>query len=198
MRQSNGLLLEMGQEEDNLMIERLSGIIEKNIARIDKMIEDVSALNKSDRLNPEPIHLMKFWMGFVQEFQLTRPEAKGCLKIDMAGERIDVIFDPMHLQQIIWNLCNNAWRHSQQQKDSVVVSVRLMGTQTVSIRVWDDGPGVAPEMQEHLFEPFNTNQATGTGLGLYVARELAHANRGDLSYLPQVKSFELILPRKTK
>ena len=195
MRQSNGLLFEMAEENDDLMIERLSGIIEKNIARIDKMIEDVSALNKSDRLNPEVIHLMKFWMGFVQEFQMTRPDAKGCLKLDMASQKFEAFFDPMHLQQIIWNLCNNAWRHSQKQKGSVIVRVRPFGKHHISLCVWDDGPGVAENMQTHLFEPFNTNQSEGTGLGLYVARELAHANKGDLRYLPQSKSFELILPR---
>ncbi|ULJ61571.1 sensor histidine kinase [Wielerella bovis] len=195
MRQSNGLLLEMAQENDDLMIERLSGIIEKNIARVDKMIEDVSALNKSDRRHPEVIHLMKFWMGFVQEFQMTRPDAKGCLKLDMSKQRFEVIFDPMHLQQIIWNLCNNAWRHSEKKKESVIVRVRPLGAHHISLRVWDDGPGVAENMQAHLFEPFNTNQSEGTGLGLYVARELAHANKGDLRYIPEAKSFELILPR---
>ncbi|CKL16484.1 putative two-component system sensor protein [Neisseria meningitidis] len=52
-------------------------------------------------------------------------------------------------------------------------------------------------MQEHLFEPFYTTAENGTGLGLYVARELAHANFGDLTYLPEAKCFELTLPEKT-
>ncbi|WP_411155888.1 ATP-binding protein [Neisseria meningitidis] len=54
-----------------------------------------------------------------------------------------------------------------------------------------------PEVQEHLFEPFYTTAENGTGLGLYVARELAHANFGDLTYLPEAKCFELALPEKT-
>ncbi len=54
-----------------------------------------------------------------------------------------------------------------------------------------------PEVQEHLFEPFYTTAENGTGLGLYVARELAHANFGDLTYLPEAKCFELTLPEKT-
>ena len=68
----------------------------------------------------------------------------------------------------------------------------------ISLRVWDDGPGVSETIREHLFEPFNTSEAEGTGLGLYVARELAHANNGDLCYVPHAKSFELILPRAPK
>ena len=160
------------------------------------MIEEVSSLNKRDRIRTESIRLIPFVGQFVQEFLLARPEVlNGCLTTDMPPEKVEVAFDAMHLQQILWNLCNNAWRHSSKGKESVVISVGYQDERHISLRVWDDGPGVAVEMLPHLFEPFQTNQAQGTGLGLYVARELAHANKGDLSYLPRAKSFELILPR---
>ncbi|MDK4590813.1 HAMP domain-containing sensor histidine kinase [Kingella kingae] len=194
MRQANDLLKE--NNENNLpLVARLTNIIEKNIARVDKMIEDVSTLNKRDRLNPQTIDLHKFWFGFMQEFQLTRPESAGCLRVDLPKECLTAEFDIAHLQQIVWNLCNNAWRHSKKQRDSVVVSIIPDGD-TIHLRVQDDGPGVAPKILEHLFEPFQTNQAEGTGLGLYVSHELAHANKGDLIYDGKNKAFELIMPRK--
>ena len=195
MRQASGLLQETAEEINNPVLSRLSSIVEKNIARIDKMIEEVSSLNKRDRVNPQVIHIMNFWLHFSQEFYLTHPNAKGCLKIDMPKEVFEVIFDEMHLQQILWNLCNNAWRHCHKEKDSVIISIRHYSSKHVALRVWDDGTGVPESVQTHLFEPFHTTQAEGTGLGLYVARELAHANKGDLQYLPHSKSFELILPR---
>ena len=163
------------------------------------MLEDITSLNRSDRIDTKGIHLTQFWLSFIQEFYLTNPEAKNCLRLDVPnGSSFIALFDAAHLQQIMWNLCNNAWRHCRKQKGSIVVSLRVFGKNNISLRVWDDGPGVSETIREHLFEPFNTSEAEGTGLGLYVARELAHANNGDLCYVPHAKSFELILPRAPK
>lgn len=197
IRQANGMLEEGLSEHGDPTAPRLLRIIEKNISRIDRMVEDVSVLNKRDRINTEAIHVMKFWLHFSQEFYLTHPEAKGCLKMDMANEYLVMQADAVHVQQIVNNLVNNAWRHSNKEKDSVIISARTLGEDRVALRVWDDGPGVADHIWQHLFEPFNSSETEnkGTGLGLYVARELAHANRGDLHYIRAAKCFELILPR---
>lgn len=197
MRQANGMLEESLSEVTDPMAPRLLRIIEKNISRIDRMVEDISSLNKRDRINTEIIHVMKFWLHFSQEFYLTHPEAKGCLKMDMPAEYMLIKVDLVHLQQIINNLVNNAWRHSSKQKDAVIISARTLGNDRIALRVWDDGPGVADHILQRLFEPFNSSETEnkGTGLGLYVARELAHANKGDLQYIRSAKSFELILPR---
>ncbi len=195
MRQANDLLLSETDRNDPVMV-RLTGIIERNISRIDKMIEDVSSLNKRDRINTELIIINKFWYRFTEEFYLANPSAKGCLKLEGAKENFTIRFDPMHLQQILWNLCNNAWRHSKKEKNSVIARIGALSGNELSLRIWDDGSGVSAEVLPHLFEPFNTSQEEGTGLGLYIARELAHANKGDLFYIEEDKTFELILPRK--
>lgn len=194
VRQANNLLSE--SEDNNPIIHKLCSIIENNVARIDKMIEDISSLNKRDHINTELIDLKKFWQNFVQEFQLTNPESSGCLKLQLSSIRT-ILFDKMHLQQIFWNLCNNAWRHSNKRKDAIIISIHSFSEGQLSIRFWDNGPGVSQEHIGQLFEPFFTTQShkNGTGLGLYVARELAHANRGDLRYLAKEKAFELILPK---
>ncbi|QMT30504.1 ATP-binding protein [Alysiella filiformis] len=197
MRQANGLIMETYDVTDDLILQRLTNMIDNNIARIDKMIEDVSMLNKSDRVNRENIHLGEFWKSFRQEFILTQPDADDCLKSSFPMQT-QVVFDPMHLQQILWNLCNNAWRHcSKNAKNAIKVVAQNINPHQVSLVVQDDGGGVPVEIIPHLFEPFYTTQAhaKGTGLGLYVARELAHANKGDLRYLPDKKAFEIILPR---
>ena len=193
IRQSNGLLAE---EDEDPMTAKLRGIIDNNIQRIDKMLEEVSSLNKSDRLDAQVINLMKFWLDFKQEFLLTHPEAKNAVHLYMQGGALKVYFDKMHLQQIIWNLINNAWQHGSKQADSITVLVKPTDDNvSVSLTVMDDGPGVSPENQPRLFEPFFTTRSEGTGLGLYVARELAHANSGQLHYHPEVKGFELIMPK---
>ncbi|RRD91484.1 ATP-binding protein [Conchiformibius steedae] len=196
VRQANGLMIENNENEErpDPMTAKLCGIIDKNIARIDKMIEEVSSLNKRDRINRQTIIFEEFWNNFYQEFLLTRPEAANGIAVSIV-KNTAVIFDAMHLQQILWNLCNNAWRHGSKRKHSVTLTVYPHKNGNFSLRVFDDGGGVPDNIIQHLFEPFYTTQAEGTGLGLYIARELAHANKGDLRYLPDKKAFELILPK---
>ena len=192
IRHANDLLQENIEDP---VSKKLHGIIDSNIRRIDKMLEDVSTLNKKDNLGRESINLMKFWLAFKQEFTLNNPNSVGCIKMEMKGKNLTVTADPMHVQQIMWNLCNNAWRHSTKGSDAIKVSIKPSGKLNVSIVVSDDGPGVAPEIRNQLFEPFFTTEKGGTGLGLYVARELAHANLGQLHYHPELNGFELILPK---
>ncbi|HEZ0570854.1 TPA: histidine kinase [Neisseria meningitidis] len=153
--------------------------------------------NKRNKTERETIGLIPFWEEFKQEFLLGHPDAAGCIRLDMQGNHLTAYFDPAHLRQIMWNLANNAWRHSSKRNGSIAVVARPAQKNTISILFSDDGGGVPPEVQEHLFEPFYTTAENGTGLGLYVARELAHANFGDLTYLPEAKCFELTLPEKT-
>ena len=192
IRHANDLLQENIEDP---VSKKLHGIIDGNIRRIDKMLEDVSTLNKKDNLGRESINLMKFWLAFKQEFTLSNPSSVGCIKMEMQGKNLTVTADPMHVQQIMWNLCNNAWRHSTKGSGAIKVFIKPSGKLNVSIVVSDDGPGAAPEIRNRLFEPFFTTEKGGTGLGLYVARELAHANLGQLHYHPELNGFELILPK---
>ena len=192
IRHANDLLQE-GIEDP--MSVKLHGIIDSNIQRIDKMLEDVSMLNKKDNVSRENINLMKFWLAFKQEFTLNNPNALGCIRMNMEGKNLSALADAMHVQQIMWNLCNNAWRHSRQDEQAITVLIRPSGKLHISIVVADNGSGVPPDVRNRLFEPFYTTEKTGTGLGLYVARELAHANMGQLHYHPEMNGFELILLR---
>lgn len=192
VRQANELLQE---EENDPARLRLFHIVDNNISRIDKMLEDIGILNKRDKKNRQVIDLRVFWSAFVQEFILIKPQAAHCIQLEADSEPLIVSCDPLHLQQIMWNLMNNAWRHSQQNKQAIRVVMRKEWQQKISIVVIDNGAGVTAENQLHLFEPFFTTEPSGTGLGLYVARELALANYGQLSYSPQLNGFKLTLPR---
>ena len=188
-------LLRESDEYQQPQITKLTNMVEKNISRIDKMIEDISALNKRNKADIQDIELKTFWQNFQQEFQLSHPQSAGCLHMEIHPQNLVGRFDPQHLQQILWNLCNNAWRHSKKIRDSVIVRIFVSGKDIV-IQVADDGGGVVPELLPHLFEPFQTTHEAGTGLGLYVSRELAHANQGNLQYQPDTKTFELSMKRK--
>jgi two-component system, NtrC family, sensor histidine kinase PilS len=98
-----------------------------------------------------------------------------------------VLFDPDHLHQVLWNLCDNALTYGRGPDGMTRVELRgganLVGRHA-SLDVLDTGPGVNPRISRQLFEPFVTSGETGTGLGLYISRELCENNGGSLDYLP--------------
>jgi two-component system sensor histidine kinase PilS (NtrC family) len=97
-------------------------------------------------------------------------------------ESVNFHFDPDHLRQIAWNLLRNAWRYSSRQPGSLRVSARVAEGRT-QVDIEDDGPGIAADHRAKLFEPFFTTDAQGTGLGLFLARELAEANHATLAHM---------------
>ena len=94
-------------------------------------------------------------------------------------------FDPGQLGQVVTNLLDNALRYCRSEPGSVCFEA---GIDPLSERpfllVSDDGPGISPENIPNLFEPFFTTDSKGTGLGLYISRELCEANQARLSYVP--------------
>jgi len=102
-------------------------------------------------------------------------------QIEIAREAT-VEFDREHLRQVLWNLLRNAVRHARAEAGSVRLAVTAFGDQ-VELNVIDNGPGVPASVQGQLFEPFFTTDSKGTGLGLYLARELSAANRALLEYV---------------
>ena len=169
---------------------RLITIINENSRRLDRMVNDVLRLNRGDRAHRERFRLIEFLRGFVEQFtQIERIDA-GLFRIEAADDP-EVLFDRSHLNQVMWNLCRNALRHSRRGQASIVIRVtteRAAGT--VKLDVVDDGPGVPPEGRAQLFEPFFTTAAGGTGLGLYIAREVCEANGATLDFVETVRGAQ--------
>ena len=139
-------------------------------------MEEVLYLNRRDRAQPESIDPRASLANFAHEFGGRERIPEDALDIQVrTAQRL--WFDRQHLDQVLWNLVRNAWRHSRQGAGSVKVLVSpAPAPATLYIEVFDDGPGVSREAQQHLFEPFFTTDAQGTGLGLYIERELCEGN----------------------
>ena len=172
------LLLE---EERAPSQERLLHIIQDNSKRLDRMVRDVLELTRRDRVRAETIRLAAFLPSFIDEFAQNEriPVSGFALRVHEASE---IVFDRVHLQQVLWNLLRNAWRHSRQREASVHVVVRRQANR-VELHVIDDGEGVPTHLRQQLFEPFFTTYSGGTGLGLYIAREMCAANAAILEYV---------------
>jgi two-component system, NtrC family, sensor histidine kinase PilS len=173
------------QEEDSdPSTKRMLQIIADNVQRLDQIIKDVLELNRRDRTNQEVINLENFILDFYTQFCAVEKIPNNCFKLTLINAEIQISFDRRHLNQILWNLCKNGWRHCKQLENSLELVLSLTDkTKIVHIEINDDGEGVPESIQNHLFEPFFTTEKSGTGLGLYIARELADANGAKLQYV---------------
>jgi len=164
---------------------RLLAMIRNNSKRIDRIVGEVLQLNRRDRQQPETILLADFLRSLCEEIVQAENIPAGSIQI-IAPDDLVVIFDRGHFNQILWNLVRNAWQHCQKREASVRLNARAgyMGD-AVIFELADDGPGIPAELRGQIFEPFFTTRVGGTGLGLYIARELADANGSTLELLPK-------------
>jgi two-component system sensor histidine kinase PilS (NtrC family) len=169
------------EEKRSANRERLTRIIHDNAKRLDRLVSDVLQLNRRDRGSAAPLRLKPWLKAFIAEFVANEAVPAERLVLEMRRDSW-IAFDPEHLHQVMWNLLRNAVRYARPEPASV--RVRLDGyADRVELSVIDNGPGVPAAVQGQLFEPFFTTEPKGTGLGLYIARELCAANRATLEYV---------------
>lgn len=176
---------EILQEEEGLDATqvRLLQIIHDNTRRLDRMVQDVMQLNRRDRGTPEEILLEDHLLMFAEQFCAAEKIPQETLTL-VCPAQATLCFDVHHFDRVLWNLCRNAWRHGLKQAGSILVDVVVPGDgNLVQLDVADDGRGVSEELRSQLFEPFFTTDSKGTGLGLYIARELCESNQATLDYM---------------
>jgi two-component system sensor histidine kinase PilS (NtrC family) len=161
--------------------ERLFQIILDNTARLNRIVQDVMQVNRRDRLQSESLNLLLRLEDVVESLSQVEqlPRSVFEIRVDPA---ITARFDSGHFEQVLWNLCRNALRYSQKLTGSVRLRALTSEDGRTVLEVSDDGPGVPPDASQKLFEPFFTTDAGGTGLGLYIARELCEANGAMIEY----------------
>ena len=176
---------ELLQEEPAITdtTKRLLNIIHDNSRRLDRMVNDVLQLDYGNRAQRESFWVADFVQTFVEQFCQIEKISSKIFAVDLQANR-RVLFDRSHLDQVMWNLCRNALRHCRREHASIRIAVVLEGEgRTVKLDVIDDGPGVPLDLRSQLFEPFCTGSPGGSGLGLYIAREVCEANGATLEYV---------------
>jgi two-component system sensor histidine kinase PilS (NtrC family) len=171
------------EESSNPTDERLLRIVIDNVQRVERIVSDVLELGRRDRVQRELIDLSQKLPSFIEEFVLKENIPSGIVQVEISGHAI-IAFDRSHFRQILWNLVGNALRYSRQETGSIRLSVRDSDRENrTELHVIDDGPGVDEAHREQIFEPFFTTHSRGTGLGLYIARELCEANGAHIELL---------------
>ncbi len=157
--------------------QRLVGIIERQSRRLEQIIEDVLRLSRRAPADTRDLDLPEWLQNFRSRYGESHPERLARLKIHVPERIPPVRFDSGHLSLIVENLVDNAFGHGASPAGATIRASRSAAM--VYLDVLDRGPGVAGR-EEAMFEPFTTTHAQGTGLGLYLARELAVANGAEI------------------
>ena len=164
----------------------LTDIIEKNAVRVSQIIDNVLQLSRRDSTRQARLNLSQWLDAFMAEFHETLLLQRGRFRVDTDPDAglLQVQFDPTHLHQVLWNLCDNAVKHALAAgSEPVVLRIgRIATTGRPFLEVADRGAGIDPTNAERIFEPFFSNGAGGTGLGLFISRELCQTNGALLAY----------------
>ena len=171
---------------------RLARIINDNAQRIERMIRDVLALGRREQALPEALELAPFVTEVVDAQGLREEAEREVFRVDI-DPALSLAIDRAHLHQILDNLLVNARRHCSGKPGAVHIYAESLGGDLVSLNVVDDGPGIAENVRAQIFAPFFTTHAKGTGLGLYIARELAEANDATLDCRPGMPGAHFVL-----
>jgi two-component system sensor histidine kinase PilS (NtrC family) len=164
---------------------RLIEIIKTNTDRVNQVIENVLQLSRRDPGKPQNIKLKPWLRKLISELIKHQGFKNRELFLQIEPSNTEIIADPEQLRQIVTNLCNNAQQHGQ--KDGLKVHIIGGIIQEFShpvVDIIDNGPGIEPKVAKQIFEPFFTTRNTGTGLGLYIAKELCETNHIRLEYIP--------------
>jgi len=163
--------------------QRLTEIIRTNASRVSGIIDNVQRLSRREPARLERLSLPEWSEEFREEFCETMQFPGTRLAVSGLPD-LEVRADPDQLRQILWNLCENALKHAVRHDPTQLIEIRrgrLAASGRPFLEVADQGPGVSPEHVERIFEPFFSGGG-GTGLGLFLARELAQSNGATLLY----------------
>lgn len=167
--------------KNEVQTKRLLKIVDDNVIRLNQLIEDILKLSRKAQADTAPFDLLAELKALVREFEETRNLPESLIKID-DEVTFKLNFDVSHLREVIVNLLSNAVRYASGNPGSIRLYARVNASNRNELHILDDGPGIPPAVRSHLFEPFYTTSSKGTGLGLYMARELCLNNQALLDY----------------
>jgi two-component system sensor histidine kinase PilS (NtrC family) len=166
---------------------RLTEIIRTHSERVSHIIDNVLQLSRRESSRPERFLLAPWLDDFAAEFTRTLELQEDELTVVEVPEDLEIRMDPTHLRQVMWNLCDNAVKYAS-ETGGILVELQAGRTQRTGqpyLEVLDHGHGIEPHNADKIFEPFYTARSGGTGLGLYISRELCELNRATLAFHPR-------------
>lgn len=165
--------------------QRFVNIIRQQSARVNEIIENILQLGRRQDLQPEFLEITTWLRDFVMEYCDSHDLPLETIELESPIQDVLVRMDPGHLRQVLINLLDNARLHAEPDAEGRQAILRLTPTTSGSagsLDIIDFGAGISAEVADQVFEPFYTSARSGTGLGLFIARELCECNHARLNY----------------
>jgi len=178
----------LGETSTDSADKKLTNIINTQANRLNGIVENVLQLSRQQRGTPESINLQQWLVQFREEFTTTNNLRAYQLQIQIKPANIDILFDSSQLHQVMWNLCSNAINHSNMDSSNMMIHIKGeidSESNQPYIDIIDNGPGIDEDTQLHIFDPFFTTSSEGTGLGLYITKEVIESNRAKIRHISQ-------------
>ncbi len=163
--------------------ERLVSIIADNVVRLRRLVDDVLESLPTGVGQAGPMNVVELVSTVVDEWRGTVGVVPGVLELNLRSRQAQVWFDPEHLRRILVNLLDNAYRYSSREARAITLTVDLGLGDGVVLMVSNDGPPISADVEMHLFEPFFSTRSRGSGLGLYLCRELCERHGADIRHV---------------
>ena len=166
---------------------RMTEIINRNTQRLNQVIENTLALSRRTPPDPQPVILQAWLEKQVDDLVSSHALSREQLQLHLSPADTTLVIDRKQLSQIIHSLVENAVKHFDRSKNELrlILSAGIdQDTGRGYLEIADNGPGIPADSVEKIFDPFFTTRNDGTGLGLYIAKELCEMNSIRLAYLP--------------
>ena len=180
--QANALLLE---DELGATQQRLARIVADNVERLKRIVDDVMEVAPGSPAVGRVIDATAEVAAGAAEWARTVDLPLGSdsrLRVELPTQPLGVVFDPEHLRRVLVNLLDNAHRHASAAPGAIFLRLAVREDAAVMLSVDSDSPPIPPEVERYLFEPFFSTRSRGTGLGLYICRELCERYRASIEY----------------
>ena len=176
----------LGETTANAADKKLTEIINTQAKRLNNLVENVLQLSRQQRGTPETINIHHWLLQFREEFITTQSLQAYQIQIRIKPDDTVILFDSNQLHQVMWNLCTNAINHSHMDKANIMINIQGeidSESQRPYIDIIDNGQGIDKDAQANIFDPFFTTSSEGTGLGLYITKEVIESNRAKIRYI---------------
>ena len=183
--QANALMLEGALDP---MQAQLARMVAGNAERIRRIVDDVMEVAPGAMPEPQALDATALVASAVEEWRLAQPAGStgpARLRVELPDHAVPVLFDPHHLHRVLVNLLDNAGRHGSDAPGAIFLRLAERDDDTAQLSVLSDGATIPPEIESHLFEPFFSTRSRGTGLGLYICRELCERYGASIEFRPR-------------
>jgi two-component system sensor histidine kinase PilS (NtrC family) len=180
--QANALIAE---DVAGMRAEQLTRMVASNVQRLKRLVDDVTEVAPGVQPDTQALDVSELVHEICVDWVVVNGLEAGAdsrFRLQIEAPELRALFDAEHLRRVLVNLLDNALRHADDGAGSVRVSLARAGDDALDLVVRSAGAPVPPDVERHLFEPFFSTRSRGSGLGLYICRELCERHGARIEY----------------